>query len=403
MNFEEAVKFLKSFISYEDIVLKKYDAEAFNLDRFKSFLSDYGISYKNLKCVHIAGSKGKGTAAYLMASYLAKTGHKVGLFTSPYILNIREMIAVNGVMISEGRFVEYVEKLRDFLRDSGRIKSGNVITYFEMITTIMFQYFLDEKVDLAVVEVGLGGRLDSTNVCNPFLTVLTLIEKEHTEILGRTYREILNEKLGIVKSGVPLVVGSQNKVVLKEIKRRKLGIPVFYVDDAAKAALMIFLKEKFDEKLYEKVRSELKIIGRFQVENVGRKTVVFDMAHTRASAKLLKKKLLENFSERGGRVGHKFVFLISMMKFKDVNGFLKNLLGRRDGGLDASTHVGEVLFTKSHPTRGLGAGEMKKFYPKGTVIEDPKKAFQFLLKKLKKNEILVVTGSHFLISEILNS
>lgn len=380
MNFKEAVKFLKSFTSYEDILLKKYDKEAFNLDRFKKFLRDYDVAYEKLPCIHITGSKGKGTAAHLIASYLTRAGYKVGLFTSPYIVDITEMIAINGLAIPKLKFIKYVEKLKAF-------SSKFVITYFEMVTAIMFQYFLDEKVDIAVLEVGLGGRLDSTNVCKPFLTVLTLVEKEHTEILGKTYREILNEKLGIVKAGVPLVVGPQNKVVLSEIKRRRLGVPVFYVDDVAKTSLMIFLKEKFDEKLYEKVRDGLKIIGRFQVENVGGKTVVFDIAHTPASAKNLRKNLREKFP------GRRFVFLISMMKFKNVGGFLKSL--RVSDGA-------EIVFTNSHPTRGLTGAEMKKFYKKGVVIEDPRKAFQFLLKKLKKNEILVVTGSHFLIGKILD-
>lgn len=380
MNFKEAVKFLKSFTSYEDILLKKYDKEAFNLDRFRKFLGDYGVAYENLRCVHVTGSKGKGTAAHLIASYLTRAGYKVGLFTSPYIIDITEMIVVGGRAISKSRFVEYVMKMKNFLGKSG-------CTYFEMVTAIMFQYFLDEKVDIAVLEVGLGGRLDSTNVCKPFLTVLTLVEKEHTEILGKTYREILNEKLGIVKAGVPLVIGPQNKVVLSEIKRRRLGVPVFYVDDVAKTSLMIFLKEKFDEKLYEKVRGGLKIIGRFQVESMDGKTVVFDIAHTPMSAKNLRKNLCEKFPKS------KFCFLISMMKFKNVGGFLKGLIGRG---------CADVVFTNSHPTRGLTGAEMRKFYKKGIVIDDPKKAFQFLLKKLKKNEILVCTGSHFLIGKILD-
>lgn len=386
MNFEEAVKFLKSFTSYEDILLKKYDKEAFNLDRFGKFLGDYGVAYEKLPCIHITGSKGKGTVAHLIASYLTRTGYKVGLFTSPYIVDITEMIVVGGHAISKKKFVEYVVKMENFLEKSG-------CTYFEMVTAIMFQYFLDEKVDIAVLEVGLGGRLDSTNVCKPFLTVLTLVEREHTEILGKTYREILNEKLGIVKAGVPLVVGPQNKVVLSEIKRRRLGVPVFYVDDVAKTSLMIFLKEKFDEKLFKKVRDDLKIIGRFQVENVGGKTVIFDIAHTPASAKNLRKNLIENFPKS------RFCFLISMMKFKNVGGFLRGLFGGvvARGGRGS---VGRVVFTNSHPTRGLPGAEMRKFYKKGIVIEDPKKAFQFLLKKLKKNEILVVTGSHFLIAKV---
>jgi folylpolyglutamate synthase/dihydropteroate synthase len=175
-----------------------------------------------------------------------------------------------------------------------------------------------------------------------------------------------------------------------------LNVPVFYTDDVAKTALMIFLKEKFDEKLYEKVRSGLRIIGRFQVENVKGKTVVFDMAHTPESAKLLRRNLIKKFP------GRKFVFLISMMKFKNVKGFLSGLgLRARKAQGHFLRRAGLCLFTKSHPTRSLKCSEMKKFYPKGIVIENPKKAFQTLLKKLKKNEILVVTGSHFLIGEIL--
>jgi len=271
--------------------------------------------------------------------------------------------------------------------------SGFCITYFEMITAVMFRYFIDRNVEIAVIEVGLGGRLDSTNVCFPIATVLTIVEKEHTEVLGKTYHEILNEKLGIVKKGIPLFVGHQSAFVKKEIFSRKFPSSVFYVNeksnmDLAKECLIWVsknvLKRSFDFMIFNRCASELKIIGRFQVENVNGRDVVFDMAHTAMSAKMLRNRLEDFFGDK------KFVFLISMMKHKNVSGFLKNLV-----------HVGDkVVFSESHPVRSRKISELREIFPNSEAVKDPLFAFNKTLK-IKKNDPLVVTGSHFIVGEIL--
>lgn len=404
MTKDQAVEFLKSFTSYEDILKYRYNEEFFNLARFKRFLKDYGVLYDKLSAVHIAGSKGKGTTAHLIAEYLKVGGTKIGLFTSPYILDINECFWISGKTISDKEFVGLVDDVRDFLKGWVDKEDGRYVTYFEILFALVLKWFLKNGVSLAVIEVGLGGRLDATNVfTKPLVTVLTRVEKEHTKVLGRTYAKILNEKLGIVKNGVTLVVGPQNGVVLKEIARRRLGVPVVYVEDGgvagatgttgagpnfavAKTVLQI-LDKKFDEKKLVAVVSSLRMLGRFQV--VG--GVVFDMAHTPESAKFLRLKLDEKFPTT------RFVFLISLMRDKNVKNFMKNLIftGAGRGKVEA------VCFTSSHPVRGFSGKELSGIVTGGFVVEDPVTAFMSIKRNLKRDQVLVVTGSHFLVSKIL--
>ena len=169
MDFEGAKKYLEKFISYEEIKDFHYGEDTFNLDRFKKFLKDLKIDYSKLKFVHVGGSKAKGSVATITAQYLWNSGYKVGLFTSPHILEVTERFCLNGKDISKDRFIDIVEFLKDFCDDSG-------LTYFEILTVIALKFFVDEDVDYAVLEVGLGGRLDSTNIVNPELSIITTIE-----------------------------------------------------------------------------------------------------------------------------------------------------------------------------------------------------------------------------------
>jgi len=414
MNFDQSVKYLKSFVSYEDIVEYKYNEDFFDLERYRRFLRDYGVRYRALKCVHVAGSKGKGTTSHLIAGYLSKAGcgdanvdARVGLFTSPYLIDVTEsfMIGVGGEMqqISKTEFVERVEGVREFLDEWVSPDDGKYVTYFEILFALVMEYFLEKGVALAVMEVGLGGRLDATNVVSSFLTVLTTIEKEHTEVLGETYREILGEKLGIVKeenvkAGVPLIVAPQKKVVMDELPWFGLKVPVTFVDgevgDNYKVVREVLMKmveigalKEFDEERFGKVFEGMEIPGRFQVVD----GVVFDIAHTALSAKVLRGRLDAEFGEK------EKVFLISMMKGKDVEGFLKEL------GVAGSGAAGRVVFTSSHEVRGRTGAELAKIYGGGEVEEAALKAFVRVKKGLKKDQILCVTGSHFLVGEILRT
>lgn len=393
MDFESAVEFLKSFSPYEDKGFPAYNEKNFNIDRLRIFLKAYKVAYRSLKCVHVTGSKGKSTTCLMMGNYLWKSGYKVGVFTSPYIIDITECIWIGGKNISKDRFAKYVSQLKKFV-DSYK---GPILTYFEFLVAIMLQCFVDEKIDFAVVEVGLGGRLDATNVINSEVAVLTTVEKEHTEILGKTYDKILNEKLGIVigKKVNNLVVGFQNPSVNKLIKEKvgKVKNVVFVNDRDNKAvvfATLEMLLKKVDEKLLNKIANDLKIVGRFDVHVVNEKTVVFDMAHTRNSVQVLLGNLKKRFPEK------KFLFLVSIMKNKNVKDILLPIckIGK------------EVVVTSSNIERGYMAKDLK-ILASGmgysvVAIEDWEISYGKLIKKMGANNVLVVTGSHFLIGKVLS-
>jgi len=422
MNFDQAVTYLKSYVSYEDLATLQYSEEFFNLERYRKFLKAYGVRYRDLRCVHVAGSKGKGTTSWLVAEYLARAGGgvgdgaKVGLFTSPYLIDATESFFVGGGRkgkmrgISKADFVRRVERVREFLDEWADRDKGRYVTYFEILFALVMEYFLEVGVDFAVVEVGLGGRLDATNVVRPVVTALTTVEKEHTEVLGSTYRQILGEKLGIVKEGVPLVVAPQRVAVLGELVKMKFDVPVAYVDGkvgdnyaVAREILWVMVEEGvidgFDEEVFREVFDGLQIPGRFDVRSLqvrtpprgGDNRLVFDMAHTIESAKVLRKGLEREFS------GKEFVYLISMMKGKNVGGFLKGLgIGVRGAGVKA-------VFTSSHEVRGMSGAELEKIAGFGEACEDWAEAFARAKKGLKKDQVLVVTGSHFLVGKILKT
>ncbi len=160
----------------------------------------FGHPHKAYKTIHVAGTNGKGSCSHTLAAILQHAGYKVGLYTSPHLVDFRERIRVNGVMIPESRVVDFVEKERAFFEPL-------YPSFFELATALAFQYFKEQEVDIAVIEVGLGGRLDCTNIISPILSVITNISFDHTQFLGHTLQEIASEKAGIIKHGVPVVIG----------------------------------------------------------------------------------------------------------------------------------------------------------------------------------------------------
>jgi len=184
-----------------------------------------GNPQDNFKSIHIAGTNGKGSTAAMVASILREVGYRVGLYTSPHLIRFNERIRVNGVPISDENIVEFMSQYKTAINE---IES----TFFEATTAMAFNYFNEEKVDVAVIETGLGGRLDSTNVLTPKITIISSITVDHTEILGKDLETIASEKGGIIKNGVPLILVSQSeevKNVLLEIADRKRA-KVIYCD-----------------------------------------------------------------------------------------------------------------------------------------------------------------------------
>lgn len=226
MTYKETLEFLYSQLP----MFQKVGASAYKpgLDTVRALSEAFGNPHLNLKrSIHVAGTNGKGSVSHTLAAILQSAGYKAGLFTSPHILDFRERIRVNGEMISETYVTDFVDKYL--------VKRLAVApSFFELTTVMAFSYFAEMNVDVAVVEVGLGGRLDSTNILTPTLSVITNISLDHTSLLGDTAEEIAAEKAGIIKPGVPVVVGESGGAVRDVFRARtqSTSSPLLHADDS---------------------------------------------------------------------------------------------------------------------------------------------------------------------------
>ena len=200
-TYKAALDFLFSNTNYESAKRLRYNQDTFNLERMHKLLRYVGNPHKKLAAVHIAGTKGKGSTCIMLSEMLISNGYKVGLYTSPHVLSLKERICVNGKMISEAAMVRHVRKIAPVVKKM----EDDPPTFFEIMTAIAFMHFVAQNVDLAVIETGLGGRLDSTNVLNPEAVGITSISLDHHMQLGGDITKIAKEKAGIFKNGVPAV------------------------------------------------------------------------------------------------------------------------------------------------------------------------------------------------------
>ncbi len=222
-HYAKALRFLATLSDYERLRIVRYDPQNFNLDRMRLLLKKLSNPQDAFRSVHIAGTKGKGSTAAMVAAMLQACGYKVGVYTSPHLVDIRERIAINGEMIPQVEFGRLVRSIEPLIP---KIKPAP--TYFDVLTAVAFKYFAEQKVEIAVIETGLGGRLDSTNVIKPEVTAITSISKDHMAQLGNTLGKIAAEKAGIFKAGVPAVSVVQTpevERVLKEVAAQ-VGAPL---------------------------------------------------------------------------------------------------------------------------------------------------------------------------------
>ena len=198
MNYQETTHWMFNQLP----MYQTQGASAYKKDLTNTYLllEQLQNPHKDLKCIHVAGTNGKGSSSHMLASILQEAGYKVGLYTSPHLKDYRERIKINGQMIAEDFVCEFVARNKVFFE-------SNDISFFEMSVGLAFEYFKKEKVDFAVIEVGMGGRLDATNVITPLISVITNIGLDHTQFLGNTLELIANEKAGIIKPKIPVVIG----------------------------------------------------------------------------------------------------------------------------------------------------------------------------------------------------
>ncbi len=204
-NYQQALDYLYSFIDYSLTRNLRYSAEKFNLSRMAAFMQLLGNPQDDYKVIHVAGTKGKGSTSAMLTSILTSAGYKTGFYSSPHVLVFNERIRVGDQLISNQELVDLVETVKPV------VPLVEELTTFEIITGMAFIFLRQQKVDSAVIEVGMGGRLDATNVVSPLLSVITSISHDHMKVLGSTLSKIASEKAGIIKPGLPVVISPQKK------------------------------------------------------------------------------------------------------------------------------------------------------------------------------------------------
>ena len=222
----------------------------------------FGHPHRNFRSIHIAGTNGKGSCAHTIAAILQQCGYKVGLYTSPHLVDFRERIRINGKPIPENYVVDFVDNERTFFEPLHP-------TFFELTTAMAFKFFSEMKVDIAVIEVGLGGRLDCTNIITPILSVITNISLDHTQLLGNSLEQIAMEKAGIIKRGVPVVIGEalpETRPIFEAIAEENKA-PIIFAEDKPEVlnAELLFSNMVYDTRSYGKVTGQL--TGLYQEKN----------------------------------------------------------------------------------------------------------------------------------------
>jgi len=390
--------------------------------------------HRKFKSVHVAGTNGKGSTSAFIAAMLQAAGYRVGLYTSPHLVSFCERIRINNELISEAKVVELAARVRDAAqKDTGGEGTGALNpTFFEVATAMAFTYFAEEGVDIAVIEVGMGGRLDSTNVVVPLVSVITNIELEHTEFLGTTLVEIAREKAGIIKRGTPVVTGAAQQEV----------VTIFEQDAAAQQNAVYRLSRDFaptritanDEQVfdyngitssYEKVR--LTMLGRHQVDNaclalaaieclrtagvavdeaaarqgllhaswagrlelVERKPDIYlDGAHNPASAQTLA-KTVRDMKPAYQRI----VLIIGILGDKDYQGIISALLPLADHVV-----VTKPLYSRAMDVRAL-ASEIRKLHGSVETAETVEAAISLVRNMASPDDLVLITGSLYVVGD----
>lgn len=270
MDYKETVEYLfNSTPVFEKVGASAYKEGLYNTEELDRH---FGHPHRHFRTIHVAGTNGKGSCSHLLASILQAQGYRVGLFTSPHLVDFRERIRVNGECIGKQYIVDFVEHERHFFEPLHP-------SFFELTTALAFKYFAEQKVDIAVIEVGLGGRLDCTNIITPILSIITNISFDHTQFLGDTLAKIAAEKAGIIKPGVPVVVGetvSETRHVFNS-KAMSVQAPVIFAEDEMQVVecnLQTNNAMSYETKGYGKIDGEL--CGIYQAKNTNTVLVALD-------------------------------------------------------------------------------------------------------------------------------
>ena len=420
MNFEESLNWLYSF--------KQYGSKL-GLERITSLVEQLGNPQNNLKIIHVAGTNGKGSVCKFIGSILQKAGYRIGIYISPHLQRFSERIVVNNKEISEKDISLLIEKIKPFVDDM--IQQDKTPTFFEIVTAMAFQFFYDCHVDFAVIEVGLGGRFDATNVVNPLISVITNISLEHTHQLGGDIKSIAFEKAGIIKSKAPVVTAAKSdaKEVIEKIAKEK-DAPIIFID--CKNWKRLSYNTNYQEFLiqgdFDNYNVKTSHLGKYQGENIalsvatveqlqmkgvyltdndisegvstafnpGRMeivsnepTILLDGAHNPAGMEMLRTTLEEDFEY------DKLILVIGILEDKDIEKMLSAIVPISD----------IIIVTKSNNTRACETNiirdKISKFDSSKEVFahDSIEKAIIHAKSLAKKEDIICISGSLFTVGE----
>ncbi len=407
MTYQEAVTYLyASRPPFHQVGASAYKP---GLENTLRLMAQVGNPHEQLQAIHVAGTNGKGSTSHLMAASLQASGRKVGLFTSPHLVSLTERIRINGQPIPEEEVAAFVEKHKELLDELQP-------SFFETMTVMAFDYFVREKVDVAVVEVGLGGRLDSTNVLTPILSVITNIGLDHTEFLGNTLPKIAREKAGIIKPHVPVVIGESHPQTINVFlsKAQECEAEIYFADQC-----------EYLRRTRLRVAPECELHGIYQEHNLQTAFValralgvpysairegfakVCTMTGLRGRWEVLQERPLTICDTGHNSHGIQYVarqlkelnnpqvwMVFGMVNDKDTDVVMRLL---------PQGEKYHYIFTRPNTQRARSAQEMLELWgKKGMAIDDPQEAIQYAQAQASAEDAIFIGGSNYLVSDAIS-
>jgi len=433
-SYQQAIGYLFARTDYEKQERLRYNVTTFNLKRMQKLLSLLGNPHKKIHTVHIAGTKGKGSTATMLARMLEANSYDVGLYTSPHVVHLHERITVNAKMISDSEMCGLLNRVYAPVE---KISKTDPPTFFEIMTALAFMYFLDKAVDIAVIETGLGGRLDSTNVIKPKVVGITSLSIDHQNLLGDNIDSIAKEKAGIFKRGVPAITVQQEPSAMRVLKSQAtavkaplsvtgsdidfsqrfetsrehgphtriclttatskfehLRVPMHGKHQAINCGLALAMLDKLKSAGY-KIDNDKAAKGLHKVSLAGRMEMIWDdprimidAAHNAASIHALIHAIGQNIPYDS------MVVIFGCNSDKDVKGMLERLQYGAD----------KVIFTRSNSPKAVSPDDLAEMYTEicGKMYQTAPslgQALQIAKNAVSKEDLICITGSFYLIGQ----
>ena len=417
------------FMDYRKILQRIYSLESskikLGLENIKALLSKIGNPERELKCIHVAGTNGKGSVCAMIFYIIKEAGYKVGLYTSPHLKKFNERIRINGHFITDREIVDYFLRIKPFITNQ---------SFFEITTAMAFLYFKEKNADFVVLETGLGGRLDATNVVTPLISVITSIGLEHTELLGNSIEKIASEKAGTIKENIPIVAGAKGNAlqVIKKIAKERNA--TLYLARKYPKINFKYIGGTFQQQNKDIALTTIDILKKYNLINIDNnqtigslkktqwparlqfisKNILVDCAHNPSGFEILKKELIIIKKQKNIK---NFIFVVGIQQDKDIPMMLKTI----------KPLVSAIIFTNSRNEKAANPKKLlkifntlenqrfsvprnfKKISPeinqnksiKTRIIENPKKALNYAKKIADKKDLVVAAGSIYLVGELV--